>query len=103
MRTWIRAHWSWISQRIRDTKEVPPCIILKSDGAALYTTTDLATIIERRKLFDPDEIIYVVDKRQEMHFIQVFRCARKTGLVKDRDRPEIPWFWYDERKRRKAV
>ncbi len=65
-----------------DTKEVPPCIILKSDGAALYTTTDLATIIERRKLFDPDEIIYVVDKRQEMHFIQVFRCARKTGLVK---------------------
>ena len=64
-----------------DTKEVPPCIILKSDGAALYTTTDLATIIERRKLFDPDEIIYVVDKRQEMHFIQVFRCARKTGLV----------------------
>ena len=65
------------------TKEVPPCIILKSDGAALYTTTDLATIIERRKLFDPDEIIYVVDKRQEMHFIQVFRCARKTGLVKE--------------------
>ena len=66
-----------------DTKEVPPCIILKSDGAALYTTTDLATIIERRKLFDPDEIIYVVDKRQEMHFIQVFRCARNTGLVKE--------------------
>ena len=66
-----------------DTKEVPPCIILKSDGAALYTTTDLATIIERRKLFDPDEIIYVVDERQEMHFIQVFRCARKTGLVKE--------------------
>ncbi len=66
-----------------DTKEVPPCIILKSDGAALYTTTDLATIIERRELFDPDEIVYVVDKRQEMHFIQVFRCARKTGLVKE--------------------
>lgn len=66
-----------------DTKEVPPCIILKSDGAALYTTTDLATIIERRKLFNPDEIIYVVDKRQEMHFVQVFRCARKTGLVED--------------------
>ncbi len=64
-----------------DTKEVPPCIILKSDGAALYTTTDLATIIERMKLFHPDEIIYVVDKRQEMHFTQVFRCARKTKLV----------------------
>ena len=66
-----------------DTKEVPPCIILKSDGAALYTTTDLATIIERMKLFHPDEIIYVVDKRQEMHFTQVFRCARKTKLVGD--------------------
>ena len=64
-----------------DTKEVPPCIILKSDGASLYTTTDLATIIERMKLFHPDEILYVVDKRQELHFIQVFRCARKTGLV----------------------
>ena len=66
-----------------DTKEVPPCILLKSDGASLYTTTDLATIVERRKLYDPDEIIYVVDKRQEMHFIQVFRCARKCGLVKE--------------------
>lgn len=66
-----------------DTKEIPPCMILKSDGSSLYTTTDLATIVERRKLFDPDEILYVVDKRQELHFIQVFRCARKTGLVKD--------------------
>lgn len=65
-----------------DTKEVPPCMILKSDGASLYTTTDLATLVERRKLFDPDEVIYVVDKRQEMHFIQVFRCAKKAGIVK---------------------
>ena len=65
-----------------DTKEVPPCMILKSDGASLYTTTDLATLVERRKLFDPDEVIYVVDQRQEMHFIQVFRCAKKTGIVK---------------------
>ena len=64
-----------------DTKEVPPCMILKSDGASLYTTTDLATIVERMKLYDPDEIVYVVDKRQEMHFVQVFRCARKCGLV----------------------
>ncbi|RHU83248.1 arginine--tRNA ligase [Clostridiaceae bacterium OM08-6BH] len=64
-----------------DTKEVPPCMLLKSDGASLYTTTDLATIVERMKLYNPDEIIYVVDKRQEMHFIQVFRCARKCGLV----------------------
>ena len=67
-----------------DTKEVPPCMLLKSDGASLYTTTDLATIVERMKLYNPDEIIYVVDKRQEMHFIQVFRCARKCGLVTDK-------------------
>lgn len=66
-----------------DTKEIPPCMLLKSDGASLYTTTDLATIVERMKLYQPDEIIYVVDKRQEMHFIQVFRCARKCGLVKE--------------------
>ncbi len=66
-----------------DTKEVPPCMILKSDGAALYTTTDLATIVERMEKYQPDEILYVVDKRQEMHFVQVFRCARKAGMVKD--------------------
>ena len=66
-----------------DQKEVPPCMILKSDGAALYTTTDLATIVQRRDDYKPDEILYVVDKRQEMHFIQTFRCARKTGLVDD--------------------
>ena len=65
-----------------DTKEIPPCMILKSDGASLYNTTDLATIVWRVEDYDPDEIIYVVDKRQELHFVQVFRCARKTGLVK---------------------
>lgn len=64
-----------------DTKEVPPCMILKSDGAALYTTTDLATLKDRRRDFDPAQVIYVVDKRQEMHFIQVFRTAKKTGIV----------------------
>ena len=64
-----------------DTKEIPPCMILKSDGASLYNTTDLATIMERMRLYQPDEIIYVVDKRQELYFEQVFRCARKTGLV----------------------
>ncbi|MDO4187801.1 MAG: arginine--tRNA ligase [Lachnospiraceae bacterium] len=69
--------------RETDTKEVPPCMILKSDGAALYTTTDLATLKQRRSIFDPDRVIYVVDKRQEMHFTQVFRCAEKTGVVKD--------------------
>lgn len=64
-----------------DTKEVPPCMILKSDGASLYTTTDLATLVQREEDFHPDKVIYVVDKRQEMHFIQVFRCAKKTGIV----------------------
>lgn len=64
-----------------DTKEVPPCMILKSDGASLYNTTDLATIVERMQNWHPQEIIYVVDKRQELYFTQVFRCARKTGLV----------------------
>ena len=66
-----------------DTKEIPPCMLLKSDGASLYTTTDLATIVERMKLYNPDAIYYVVDKRQELHFEQVFRCARKTGLVNE--------------------
>lgn len=64
-----------------DTKEVPPCMILKSDGAALYTTTDLATIVARMRDYHPDEIFYITDKRQEMHFVQVFRCARKAGFV----------------------
>lgn len=66
-----------------DTKEIPPCILLKSNGATNYGTTDLATIIERIRLFNADRIIYVVDKRQSLHFEQVFRCARKTGLVND--------------------
>lgn len=66
-----------------DTKEVPPCMILKSDGAALYNTTDLATIMMRMEVERPDRILYVVDKRQELYFEQVFRCARKTKLVKE--------------------
>ena len=63
-----------------DAKAVPPCMILKSDGAALYTTTDLATIQDRRDTYHPDEIIYVTDKRQALHFTQVFRAAKKCGL-----------------------
>ena len=66
-----------------DTKEIPPCMILKSDGASLYTTTDLATLLDRKQSFDPEHVIYVVDKRQEMHFVQVFRCAHKTGIVSE--------------------
>ena len=69
-------------QEETDKKEVPPCMILKSDGAALYDTTDLATLVEREELYQPDEVIYVVDKRQELHFVQVFRCAKKTGIVR---------------------
>lgn len=65
-----------------DTKEIPPCMILKSDGAALYNTTDLATIWERMEEIKPDKLIYLTDKRQELYFEQVFRCARKTKLVK---------------------
>jgi arginyl-tRNA synthetase len=64
-----------------DTKEIPPCMILKSDGAALYNTTDLATIMMRMDKEKPDEIVYLTDKRQELYFEQVFRCAKKTKLV----------------------
>ena len=71
-----------------DTKEIPPCMILKSDGASLYNTTDLATMVWRMKDYNPDELIYVVDKRQELHFIQVFRVAKKAGIVKE-DTPMI--------------
>ena len=66
-----------------DKIEIPPCMVLKSDGASLYNTTDLATIVERMELFSPDEIIYVVDKRQSLYFTQVFRAARKAKLVKE--------------------
>ena len=66
-----------------DTKEIPPCMILKSDGAALYNTTDLATIQDRMATYQPAKLIYLTDKRQNLYFEQVFRCARKTGLVKD--------------------
>ena len=66
-----------------DTREIPPCIILKSDGAALYQTTDLATLIMRMRNWQPDELIYITDKRQELHFTQVFRVAKKTGIVKE--------------------
>ena len=65
-----------------DKKEVPPCILVKSDGATLYATTDLATMVQREQLFHPDKILYIVDKRQSLHFEQVFRAARKSGIVR---------------------
>ena len=68
-------------QEPTDTKEVPPCIIMKSDGATLYATTDLATILRRQQDYRPGRIIYLTDKRQSLHFEQVFRAARKAELV----------------------
>ena len=64
-----------------DKKEVPPCILVKSDGSAIYATTDLATMVQRMQDFHPDKILYVTDKRQSLHFEQVFRAARKAGIV----------------------
>lgn len=68
-------------QEESDTKEIPPCMIQKSDGASLYGTTDLATLVQRVQDYHPDKVAYVVDKRQELHFTQVFRAAKKTGIV----------------------
>ena len=66
-----------------DTKEMPPCILIKSDGASLYNTTDLATIKERVAKYNPTRMVYLTDKRQDLYFEQVFRAARKTKLVAD--------------------
>lgn len=66
-----------------DTKEMPPCILIKSDGASLYNTTDLATIKAREEEYHPDRLIYLTDKRQDLYFEQVFRAARKTHLISD--------------------
>ena len=71
-------------QEEADTKEIPPCMIQKSDGASLYGTTDLATLVQREEDFHPDRVIYVVDKRQELHFVQVFRAAKKTGIISEK-------------------
>ncbi len=65
-----------------DKKEVPPCILVKSDGSAIYATTDLATMVQRTQDWDPHKILYVTDKRQNLHFEQIFRAAKKSGIVK---------------------
>lgn len=67
--------------RSDDKIEVPPFILKKSDGALLYSITDLATIVQREKDYNVDRIIYVVDNRQEMHFTQLFRCVEKAQLL----------------------
>ena len=79
-------------QEESDTKEIPPCMIQKSDGASLYGTTDLATLIQRMEDYDPDQVIYLADKRQDLHFLQVFRAARKTGIVPEKTRLEFLGF-----------
>ena len=68
-------------QEETDTKDVPPCILVKSDGATLYATTDLATIVQRMEDYAPQKLLYLTDKRQSLHFEQVFRAARKAGIV----------------------
>ncbi len=67
-----------------DSKELPPCIVQKSDGAALYATTDLGTMLEREKLYAPKRYIYIADKRQELHYTQIFRVAKKAGYVSEK-------------------
>ena len=64
-----------------DNKEMPPLIIYKSDGAVMYGTTDMATLVDRMAEQNPEKIIYVVDQRQSLHFEQVFRAAKKSGIV----------------------
>lgn len=70
-------------QQPEDTSTINPCMVLKKGGVACYQTTDLATIMQREIDFSPNEIIYVVDKRQDLHFLQVFRCARRADLIKE--------------------
>ena len=87
-----------------DTKEIPPCMILKSDGASLYNTTDLATIVWREEGLSSgrDSFMWWIRARNFIS-VQVFRCARKTGLVKPETGIKIPRLRYDERQGRKAV
>ena len=89
-------------QEETDTKEIPPCMIQKSDGASLYGTTDLATLVQRVQDYHPDKVAYVVDKRQELHFTQVFRAAKDRNRSCG-NRTEILRFRYHEWKRWQAV
>ena len=79
----VQSEGAWVIPVAEETdkKEVPPCILVKSDGSAIYATTDLATMIQRMETFHPDQMLYVTDKRQALHFEQVFRAARKGGIV----------------------
>ena len=66
--------------RNSDKKEMPPLMLVKSDGAVGYGTTDLATIVDRVASFKPELIVYVVDQRQHTHLEQVYRAAELSGL-----------------------
>ena len=66
---------------VGEKKDIPPMMLVKTDGATLYTTWDLATIEDRVEAIDPDEIVYVVDIGQSLHFEQVFRAARRSGVA----------------------
>jgi len=79
----VQSEGAWVIPVAEETdkKEVPPCILVKSDGSAIYATTDLATMVQRMQDFKPDQMLYITDKRQGLHFEQVFRAARKGGIV----------------------
>ncbi len=79
----VQSEGAWVIPVAEDSdkKEVPPCILVKSDGSAIYATTDLATMVQRMQDFKPDQMLYITDKRQGLHFEQVFRAARKGGIV----------------------
>jgi len=81
----VQSEGAWVIPVAEETdkKEVPPCILVKSDGSAIYATTDLATMVQRMADWSPDKMLYVTDKRQNLHFEQIFRAAKKSGIVKD--------------------
>ena len=81
----VQSEGAWVIPVVEegDKKEVPPMILIKSDGSAIYATTDLATMVQRMQDWNPEKMLYVTDKRQNLHFEQVFRAARKSGIVKD--------------------
>ena len=80
----VQSEGAWVVPVAEETdkKEVPPMILVKSDGSAIYATTDLATMVQRTQDWNPDKILYVTDKRQNLHFEQIFRAAKKSGIVK---------------------
>ena len=79
----VQSEGAWVIPVAEETdkKEVPPCILVKSDGSAIYATTDLATMVQRMQDFKPDEMFYITDGRQSLHFEQVFRAAKKGSIV----------------------